>query len=166
MNRTESYTGIGNDRKTKLFLSYVRPHNLVSSSSITRWILSTLQSAGIDTTTCIFKAHSVKGASASVAASAGITTNQILEAADWSSESVFQRFYYNLCNSNPIGTAVLSTGTTDSLQKAHWYVIQAFRNVITWMAQITEWLPAILDYMRNMRWMYQRPNPPLPIVLQ
>ena len=29
-------------------------------------------------------------------------------------------------------------------------------HLITWMAQITEWLPAILDYMRNVRWTYQR----------
>ena len=93
-----------------------------------------------------------QGASASAAASAGITTNQILEAADWSSESVFQRFYYKPCNSNLIGTAVLSTGSTDSLQKSRWYVIWAFQNVITWMAQIMEWLSAILDYMRNVRW--------------
>ena len=143
---------------TKFFLSYVRPHNPVSSSSIAKWILSTLQSAGIDATT--FKAHSVRSASASAAASAGITTNQILEAADWSSESAFQRFYYKLCNSNRVGTAVLSTGSTDSLQKSHWYVIRAFWSVITWMAQITEWLPAILDYMRNVRWTYQHPIPP------
>ena len=76
MNRTESFRGTDNDRKTKLFLSYVQPHNPVSSSSIARWILSTLQSDGIDTTT--FKVHSVGGASASVAALAGITINQIL----------------------------------------------------------------------------------------
>ena len=62
----------------------------------------------------------------------------------------FQRFYYKLCNSNLIGTAVLSTRSTDSLQKSCWYVIRAPRNVITWMDQITEWLPAILDYMSIM----------------
>ena len=41
-----------------------------------------------------FKAHSVRGASASTASNMGITTREILEAADWSSESIFQRFYY------------------------------------------------------------------------
>ena len=48
-----------------------------------------------------------------------------------------QRFYHKPCNSNPVCTAVLFTGSTDSLQNARWYVIQAFQNVITWMARIT-----------------------------
>ena len=45
-----------------------------------------LESAGIDKS--VFNAHSVRGASSTVAANLGITTNDIL--ADWSSESVFQ----------------------------------------------------------------------------
>lgn len=73
-----------------------------------------LKLAGIDTDT--FKAHSTRSASASAAASAGLTTNQIMEAADWSSESVFQTFYYKSIQSNQVGVAVLSTKSTDSLQ--------------------------------------------------
>ena len=73
-----------------------------------------LDLAGINTKT--FKAHSVRGASASAAASAGITTNQIMNAADWSSESVFQKFYYRPSGSNQVGVAVLSSESTDSLQ--------------------------------------------------
>ena len=69
-----------------------------------------LKLAGIDTNT--FKAHSIRGASVSAAASAGITTNQIMEAADWSSVSVFQRFYYRPTQSNQVGAAVLSTEST------------------------------------------------------
>ena len=88
VSRTESYRGTGSDRKTKLFLSYIKPHDPISSSSIARWILAMLSLAGTDTNN--FKAHSVKSASASAAASAGVTTNQIMEEADWSSESVFQ----------------------------------------------------------------------------
>ena len=76
--------------------------------------MSMLDLAGIDTKT--FKAHSVRGASASAAASAGLTTNQIMKAADWSSESVFQRFYYRPVSTNQIGVAVLSAESTDSLQ--------------------------------------------------
>ena len=47
-------------------------------------------------TSHIFKAHLVRGASslAVAAANVGITTNDMLRAADWSSESVFQKFYY------------------------------------------------------------------------
>ena len=114
MSRTESFRGTGPDRKSKLLLSYVKPHNPISSSSIARWIISMLDLAGINTKT--FKAHSVRGASASAAASAGITTNQIMNAADWSSESVFQKFYYRPSGSNQVGVAVLSSESTDSLQ--------------------------------------------------
>ena len=109
--RTESFRSEG---KEKLLLSYVKPHNPISSSSVSRWIVTMLELAGIDTDT--FKSHSVRSASATAAASAGITTNQIMEAADWRSESVFERFYYKPDNSNQIGQAVLSTSSTDSLQ--------------------------------------------------
>ena len=51
-----------------------------------------LGKAGVNTE--IFKAHSVRSASTSAAAAAGITTGDILKAADWSNESVFQRFYH------------------------------------------------------------------------
>ena len=115
LHRTESFRGTGSDRKSKLLLSYVKPHNPITSSSVARWLMSMLTSAGIDTST--FKAHSVRGASVSAAASAGLTSNQILHAADWSSESVFQRFYYKPICENQVGVAVLSTeSTTDSLQ--------------------------------------------------
>ena len=50
-----------------------------------------LDEAGIDTS--IFGAHSTHGASTLAAARAGITTGDILKAANWNSESVFQRFY-------------------------------------------------------------------------
>jgi len=50
-----------------------------------------MEEAGIDTS--IFKAHSVRGAACSTAAVAGITTKDILDVADWSSEGTFQHFY-------------------------------------------------------------------------
>ena len=79
-----------------------------------------LDLAGIHTNT--FKVHSVRGGSASAAVSAGLTTNQIMNAADWSSESVFRGFTIDLrtpSNSNQVGIAVLSTESTDSLQISH-----------------------------------------------
>ena len=109
--KTESFRGEGKD---KLLLSYVQPHNPICSSSVARWIVTILKLVGIDTAT--FKSHSVRSASATAAASAGITTNQIMEATDWRSESVFERFYYKPLDSNLVGQAVLSTPTTDSLQ--------------------------------------------------
>jgi len=55
----------------------------------------------------------VRSASASVAASAGITTNQIMDAADWRSESVFKRYYYKPVNNNQMGQAVLDRFSTN-----------------------------------------------------
>ena len=42
----------------------------------------------------IFSGHSVRGASTSAAAGGGVTMTDIMQAADWSTESVFRRFYY------------------------------------------------------------------------
>ena len=57
----------------------------------------------------VFKAHSVRAVSTSVAAAAGITTNDILKAANWSSETVFQKFYHKQTTNNKFGKAVLSS---------------------------------------------------------
>ena len=41
-----------------------------------------------------FQAHSTRAAAASKAALSGLAVEDILKAADWSSEGVFQKFYY------------------------------------------------------------------------
>ncbi|PFX21005.1 hypothetical protein AWC38_SpisGene14530 [Stylophora pistillata] len=63
-------------KANKLLLSYIRPHRPISSESLSRWLVSFLSSAGVDTT--IFKAHSVRGAASSAAMSAGISLKDIL----------------------------------------------------------------------------------------
>ena len=72
-----------------LFLAMVKPHLPVASCTIAPWLKKVLEDAGIDVS--IFSAHSVRGASSSAAALAGVTTNVILEAADWSTVC-FQAF--------------------------------------------------------------------------
>ena len=61
----------------------VKPNKAITSSTVARW----LKCAGIDTS--VLNAHSVRGVSSTMAANLGITTNDILKAADWSMESVF-----------------------------------------------------------------------------
>ena len=78
--------------KTRLFISFIKPHKAITSSSIARWLRQTLESAGINT--AIFGGHSTWEASASTTFKAGITVNNILKAANWKSKSVFQRFYH------------------------------------------------------------------------
>ena len=51
------------NQHNKLFLSYISPHNPVTSSTLARWIKNMLQLAGIDTG--IFSVHSIRGASTS-----------------------------------------------------------------------------------------------------
>ena len=93
-------------QETKLFIAIIKPHQVVTSSTIARWLKSLLDSAGIDTT--VFNAHSTRGASTSATSNMGITTNVILKAADWSSESVFQRFYYKPAENPPFARKVLA----------------------------------------------------------
>ena len=92
--------------ETRLFLTIIRPHHAATSSTIARWLKEVLKAAGIDTS--IFSAHSVRGASSSKAANMGVTTNDILRAANWSSESVFQKFYHKPMEEANYGRAVLS----------------------------------------------------------
>jgi site-specific recombinase XerD len=92
----------------KLFLSFIRPHKPVTSSTLARWIKNILQLAGIDTS--IFTAHLVRGVSTSEAFNQGVSIPEILSMASWSRSSTFQKFYYRpQFNSSP-GKAVLSGG--------------------------------------------------------
>ena len=89
----------------------------MTSSTIARWLKICLSEAGIDTE--IFKAHSVRGASSSKAATAGGTTADILQAADWSSESTFQKYYHHPIleqkDKSAFGRAVLSSAEASNL---------------------------------------------------
>ena len=73
-------------------MAIVKPHKPVSPCTIARWLKEVLKLSGIDVS--VFTAYSTRSASASAAADSGVTTNDILKAADWSTESVFRRFYY------------------------------------------------------------------------
>ena len=90
----------------QLFISFIKPHNPVTSSTIARWLKQVMESAGIDT--IIFKAHSVRSASTSAAAMQGVTTEDILKAADWSTDSSFRRFYYKPVRDTAFGKSVLA----------------------------------------------------------
>ena len=103
-----------NNNKSTLFLSWIGKHDPVSSSTITRWLRICLQEAGINTDT--FKAHSVRGAASSSAAWSGVTTLDILNAADWSSETTYQQFYHrDVQDRSTFGSAVLSSASTSNL---------------------------------------------------
>ena len=89
---------IRGEKDEHLFLTSTKPHRPASSATIARWIKTALTRAGINTT--IFRAHSTRGASTSAAAEAGVSIPKILEAADWSNRSTFERYYYHPQNRN------------------------------------------------------------------
>ena len=108
---TKEFRSTDINQNNKLFLSYISPHNPVTSSTLARWIKNMLQLAGIDTG--IFSAHSIRGASTSEALRQGISITEILGMADWSQESTFSKFYYRpQFNASP-GRAVLSAFKSD-----------------------------------------------------
>ena len=99
----------GEDR---VFRSFIGKHGPVTSSTIARWLKTCLQKAGIDTTK--FTAHSTRAAAATKAAMSGLTVDEIMKAADWSSEGVFQKFYYRPQHSVEFGSAVLAVSASKS----------------------------------------------------
>ena len=85
----------------------MKPYNPVAPCTIACWLKEVLKMPGIDIS--IFTAHSTRGASASAAADSGINTSDILKAADWSTESVFGKFYYRPTHDPMYGRAVSSS---------------------------------------------------------
>ena len=61
-----------------------------------------------------FKAHSTRAAAATKAAMSGVTVEDIMKAADWSNEGVFQKFYYRPQHSVKFGSSVLAASASKS----------------------------------------------------
>ena len=80
------------EQDTQLLLATIEPHKPVVTSTVSGWLVKTLSLAGIDTT--VFKGHSTRSASTTKALSQGVSIEEILKTAQWSSESTFRKFYY------------------------------------------------------------------------
>lgn len=91
----------------KLFISFIKPFNKVSSPTIARWIRTVLSLAGIDVS--VFKAHSVRAASVSAAHNNYIPVSDIMDMAGWTNECTFRKFYdKKLENGSGYQEAILS----------------------------------------------------------
>jgi len=90
----------------QLFVAIAKPHKPVAACTIAQWLKEVLKLSGIDVN--IFTAHSTRSVSVSAATDSGGTTSHILKAADWSTESVFRKFYYRPTRDPSYGRAVLS----------------------------------------------------------
>lgn len=89
LNRTYQFRREADEGKR--FVALIAPHRPVAASTVSRWIKSFMQKAGVNTR--CFGAHSTRGAAASKAVSAGIPVEAILRAGSWSKEATFNRFY-------------------------------------------------------------------------
>jgi len=75
----------------ELILSYAYPHHPVATATITRYVKSILELAGIDIT--VFTCHSTRKASTSMANNLGLSLKDINKAAGWSSSNTFVKHY-------------------------------------------------------------------------
>ena len=78
-------------KRSLLFLSLDKRHMNVSNQTISRWVLEGMRSAGVDVDT--FKAHSIRGASASTFYAQGKSLKSIIKRGRWRSHSVFRKHY-------------------------------------------------------------------------
>ena len=113
IERTKASPPTKSGSKNYLVLSYIKPCGPVTSTTLARWVKSTLAQAGIDTTN--FKAHSLRSASSSAAYEAGAALPDIMEAADWSTVSTFTKFYHKPVCKSSFAKAVLGQTEQRSL---------------------------------------------------
>nr|CAH7762543.1 unnamed protein product [Callosobruchus chinensis] len=88
LNVTKEKRSTPNDH---LFITHKRPHKPAAKQTISRWVHNTLKLAGIDT--AMFKPHSVRHASTSAARKTGTPMESIMQAAGWTNETTFTKFY-------------------------------------------------------------------------
>ena len=89
-----------------LFISYVKPRKPVTSAIIAQWVKTVLSLAWIDG---VFTAHSTRGTSTSASARPRVALSDIMEAADWSRESTFKKFYHRSTQKSAFTMGVLNS---------------------------------------------------------
>ena len=92
LRKTEPYRKKKDRDETALFLTFSEPHDKASTRTLARYIVKTIQEVYDDGSKKV-KAHSTRAIGPSWALYNGASIKSILEAADWSNESTFLRFY-------------------------------------------------------------------------
>ena len=78
----------------------------MKTCTIGNWLKRVMSASGVDTS--VFSAHSTRGAATSKAKGVGVSTVDILKAANWSSESTFRCFYHRPVTTSEFGRRVLT----------------------------------------------------------
>jgi len=97
-------TKIHRNNSNQFFLSYSRRREPICKTTISRWIKTTLQRAGIQDG---FNAHSTRAAATSSAYKSNLPVEDILKKAGWSSDSTFARYYNKPVRKIDLADAVL-----------------------------------------------------------
>ena len=105
--RTLGFRPTNPSMPNKLLLSHIKPHKPISSATLGRWLKEIISRAGI--VTGIFKAHSVRGTAATSSFNMRIPLQDILNLADWSTDSTFRRFYYKPTNQPLVAQSLISS---------------------------------------------------------
>jgi len=92
LKRTEQLRNKEDSDFAKPFLSYVKPYHPVSSKTTSRWIVETIRLA-YDEKHKKTKDHFIRAIAPAWALFNGTTVRAFLDAADWSNESTFTKFY-------------------------------------------------------------------------
>jgi integrase len=101
LKKTEKYRMNKGKEELKLFLSYVKPHNAVSTQTISKWIVKLIKLAYKQINSDIkVKGHSTRAIAPSWALYKGLSLKTIMKAADWAKESTFTKFYLRNPNVN------------------------------------------------------------------
>lgn len=82
---------------SRLLISFVKPHSVVSRDTLSRWLRTVMATSGINTEQ--FKAHSCRSATHSKASQNFVPIDIILQAGGWSNARTFQMFYNREQNS-------------------------------------------------------------------
>lgn len=89
----------------QLLISFIKPHNPVSNSTIGKWVKSILDNAGIDVTK--FSGNSARPAATSYGTHTGsLTLQDILKAGGWSNAQTFAAYYNKPIETN-FGASIL-----------------------------------------------------------
>ena len=84
-------TKVCRGKERYLSVSYIKPHSRVSVDTISRWLMTVMQRAGLNVS--VFKPHSVRTSAVSAANLAKVPVSDILAHVGWKNEKTFQKYY-------------------------------------------------------------------------
>ena len=93
------------EEHSQLLINYVKPFNLVSVDTISRWISQVLESAGIGINK--YSARNSRAASTSSCKAKALSLAMIMQSAGWSNSSTFAAKFYD----KPVDTASANFGS-------------------------------------------------------